>query len=204
MSDYECVWRLALFGNVDSKDNVKHNYLQDLKNCVKPDLTSVKKKILSSLASSSHPGAYEHSYSSIMKYVTFSLKKKQKKKILYNEKKLLIYKFFYFTDNFFLCWIYRLHIINEFEKAIEKILVNVDAVPSIFEEWEKRFQLVKASSGVEFLLSMRRATLDLAFLYQRETTNVENTVLMEEIGKIWIKSAKIARKWVEEVLHSLC
>lgn len=154
MSDYECVWRLALFGNVDSKENVKHNYLQDLKNCVKPDLTSVKKKILSSLASSSHPGAYEHSYSSIMK----------------------------------------LHIINEFEKAIEKILVNVDAVPSIFEEWEKRFQLVKASSGVEFLLSMRRATLDLAFLYQRETTNVENTVLMEEIGKIWIKSAKIARK----------
>lgn len=72
--------------------------------------------------------------------------------------------------------------------------MNVNIVPSIFEEWEKRFQLVKASSEVEFVLSMRRATLDLAFLYQRETMNVENSVLKEEIGKIWIKSAKIARK----------
>ena len=88
----------------------------------------------------------------------------------------------------------RLHILNEFEKATEKMLENVETVSSIFEEWDKRFHLVRASRGVEFVLSMRRATLDLALRYQQETRNSENSILKEEIGKIWLKSAKIARK----------
>lgn len=154
MVEQECLWRLAHFGELDETENLKHNFLEDLKNSVQPNLISVKKRILSLLAAASHPGAYEHSYSHIMK----------------------------------------LHILNEVEKATEKILENVENVPSIFEEWDKRFQLVKASTGVEFVLSMRRATLDLALRYQLENHNSENSVLKEEIGKIWLKSSKIARK----------
>ena len=154
MVDQECLWRLAHFGKLEETENVKLSFLEDLKKNIQPNLHSVKKRILSSLAAVSHPGAYEHSYAYIMK----------------------------------------LHILNEFEKTTEKILVNVENVPSIFDEWDKRFQLVKASRGVEFVLGMRRATLDLALRYQQEKFNTENSVLKEEIGKIWLKSSKIARK----------
>lgn len=93
-------------------------------------------------------------------------------------------------------FLYRLHILNEFDKAIATMLNNIEQLPMIFEEWEKRGQLVRASRGVEFVLSMRRATLDLALQLQREIENKENSVLKQEIGKIWLKSAKIARKFV--------
>lgn len=88
----------------------------------------------------------------------------------------------------------RLHILNEFDKAVATMLTDMGKLPMIFEEWEKRGQLVRASRGVEFVLSMRRATLDLALQLQREVENKENSVLKQEIGKIWLKSAKIARK----------
>lgn len=88
----------------------------------------------------------------------------------------------------------RLHILNEFDKAVSTMLTDIEKLPMIFEEWEKRCQLVRASRGVEFVLSMRRATLDLALQLQREIENKENSVLKQEIGKIWLKSAKIARK----------
>lgn len=76
------------------------------------------------------------------------------------------------------------------------MLNNAEGLPAILEEWEKRGQLLRASRGVEFVLSMRRATLDLAVQLQQETHNTENLMLKQEIGKIWLKSAKIARKYV--------
>ncbi|XP_046746064.1 serine/threonine-protein kinase ATR isoform X2 [Diprion similis] len=90
--------------------------------------------------------------------------------------------------------IMKLHILNEFEKAAAIMLVNPEQLPDIFDEWEMRGQLVRASRGVESVLSMRRATLDLAVQLQRQTTETENSILKQEIGKIWLKSAKIARK----------
>jgi len=38
--------------------------------------------------------------------------------------------------------------------------------------------------------------LDLAVQLQQKTHNTENSMLKQEIGKIWLKSAKIARKYV--------
>lgn len=83
---------------------------------------------------------------------------------------------------------------DEFEKVVDVIITDITQLPKILEEWEKRWQLVKASSEVEFVLSMRRATLDLAMQYQQEVNNVDDLTLKEEIGKMWLKSAKIARK----------
>ncbi|XP_014472413.1 PREDICTED: serine/threonine-protein kinase ATR-like isoform X2 [Dinoponera quadriceps] len=91
-------------------------------------------------------------------------------------------------------YIMKLHILNEFDKAVSMMLNNVEDLPVILEEWEKRGQLLRTSRGVEFVLSMRRATLDLAVQLQRKTLNTENSTLKQEIGKIWLKSAKIARK----------
>lgn len=91
-------------------------------------------------------------------------------------------------------YIMKLHILNEFDKAVSMMLNNVEGLPVILDEWEERGQLLKTSRGVEFVLSMRRATLDLAVQLQRKTHNTENTMLKQEIGKIWLKSAKIARK----------
>lgn len=76
------------------------------------------------------------------------------------------------------------------------MLNNAEDFPTILEEWDKRGQLLKTSRGVEFVLSMRRATLDLALQLQQKTHNIENSMLKQEIGKIWLKSAKIARKYV--------
>ncbi|KAG6794440.1 serine/threonine-protein kinase atr-like [Apis mellifera caucasica] len=156
MIEQEPFWRLAHFIRFDdtSQKNIKHILLEDLKKGIKPDLTSLKRNIVSLLEDASRPGAYQQSYSYIMK----------------------------------------LHILNEFDKAIATMLNNIEQLPMIFEEWEKRGQLVRASRGVEFVLSMRRATLDLALQLQREIENKENSVLKQEIGKIWLKSAKIARK----------
>ncbi|XP_066597912.1 serine/threonine-protein kinase atr-like [Prorops nasuta] len=156
MNEHEPFWRLAHFTslNDDSQKNIKRALLDDLKNGIKPDVLTVKKNLISLLAHASRPGAYQQSYSSIMK----------------------------------------LHVLNEFDKAVSLMLQNVNNLPKIFNEWEKRGQLVRASRGVEFVLSMRRATLDLGVHLQQSTNQIENSVLKEEIGKIWLKSAKIARK----------
>ncbi|XP_012230547.1 serine/threonine-protein kinase ATR [Linepithema humile] len=90
--------------------------------------------------------------------------------------------------------IMKLHILNEFDKAVSMMLNNAESLPTILEEWEERGQLLRASRGVEFVLSMRRATLDLAVQLEQKTHNTENSMLKQEIGKIWLKSAKIARK----------
>lgn len=97
----------------------------------------------------------------------------------------------YFCTIFF-----RLHILNEFDKAASLMLNNIDGFPLLLEEWDKRGQLLRTSRGVEFVLSMRRAALDLAVQLQQNTRNTENSMLRQEIGKIWLKSAKIARKYV--------
>nr|XP_031832738.1 serine/threonine-protein kinase atr-like [Nomia melanderi] len=91
-------------------------------------------------------------------------------------------------------YIMKLHILNEFDKAVSTMLTDIQQLPMIFEEWEKRGQLVRSSRGVEFVLSMRRATLDLAVQLEKQINNTENSMLKQEIGKIWLKSAKIARK----------
>ncbi|XP_003702936.2 serine/threonine-protein kinase ATR isoform X1 [Megachile rotundata] len=156
MIEHEPFWRLAHFTRLDdtSQKNIKHILLEDLKKGIKPDLLSLKKNLVALLEDASRPGAYQQSYSYIMK----------------------------------------LHILNEFDKAVSTMLIDVKKLPMIFEEWEKRGQLVRASRGVEFVLSMRRATLDLAVQLQQEIDNKENDVLKHEIGKTWLKSAKIARK----------
>ncbi|XP_076757525.1 serine/threonine-protein kinase ATR [Xylocopa sonorina] len=156
MIEHEPFWRLAHFTRLDdtSQKNIKHVLLEDLMKGVKPDLSSLKKNLVSLLEDASRPGAYQQSYTYIMK----------------------------------------LHILNEFDKAVATMLTDIGQLPMIFEEWEKRGQLVRASRGVEFVLSMRRATLDLALQLQKEVENRENSLLKEEIGKIWLKSAKIARK----------
>ncbi|XP_025264576.1 serine/threonine-protein kinase ATR [Camponotus floridanus] len=91
-------------------------------------------------------------------------------------------------------YIMKLHILNEFDKAVSMMLNNAEGLPTILEEWDKRGQLLRASRGLEFVLSMRRATLDLAVQLQKKIHNTENSMLKQEIGKIWLKSAKIARK----------
>ncbi|XP_018056134.1 PREDICTED: serine/threonine-protein kinase ATR [Atta colombica] len=156
ITERELFWKLAHFSRFDesSQKNIKHVLLDDLIKGTKPDLLSLKKNLVSLLEDASRPGAYQQSYSYIMK----------------------------------------LHILNEFDKATSMMLNNAEDLPSILEEWEKRGQLLRASRGVEFVLSMRRATLDLAVQLQRKTQNTENLMLKQEIGKIWLKSAKIARK----------
>ncbi|KMQ96860.1 serine threonine-protein kinase atr-like protein [Lasius niger] len=91
-------------------------------------------------------------------------------------------------------YIMKLHILNEFDKAVSMMLNNAERLPAMLEEWEKRGQLLRASRGLEFVLSMRRATLDLAVQLQQKIHNTENSMLKQEIGRIWLKSAKIARK----------
>ncbi|XP_025986385.1 serine/threonine-protein kinase ATR [Solenopsis invicta] len=156
ITERELFWRLAHFSRFDesSQKNIKDVLLDDLVKGIKPDLLSLKKNLVSLLEDASRPGAYQQSYSYIMK----------------------------------------LHILNEFDKATLLMLNNAESFPAMLEEWEKRGQLLKASRGVEFVLSMRRATLDLAVQLQRKTQNTENLMLKQEIGKIWLKSAKIARK----------
>ncbi|XP_046813707.1 serine/threonine-protein kinase ATR isoform X1 [Vespa crabro] len=90
--------------------------------------------------------------------------------------------------------IMKLHVLNEFDKAASLMMTDVKQVPLILEEWDKRGQLIRTSRGIEFVLGMRRATLDLAVKLQAKTSGTENLELKREIGKIWLKSAKIARK----------
>lgn len=71
---------------------------------------------------------------------------------------------------------------------------NVENMPQIFEEWEKRGQLVRAFRGQEFLLKMRRTILDLALKLYDEKKDTVGTVLKDQIGEFWLKSARIARK----------
>lgn len=75
------------------------------------------------------------------------------------------------------------------------MLEDLENLPKIFEEWEKRDKLINASRGAEFVLSFRRAILDLAVQLQ-SNTNAEINIITGEIGKLWLKSAKIARKYV--------
>ncbi|XP_014204493.1 serine/threonine-protein kinase ATR [Copidosoma floridanum] len=153
--DTEPFWQLAHFGKIEShsRNDIKINLLENLKNHVKPDFFAIKKRLVSLLTTSSRPGAYEQSYSYIMK----------------------------------------LHIVNEFEKACCRMLDDLHNLPKIVEEWEKRDKLINASRGAEFILGMRRAILDLAVQLQSNTDG-NKTVITGEIGKLWLKSAKIARK----------
>ncbi|KAF7998404.1 hypothetical protein HCN44_009802 [Aphidius gifuensis] len=88
--------------------------------------------------------------------------------------------------------IMKLHVLNEFEKATALMINNINNLPQIFKEWEERDQLIRTSKNVEFVLSMRRATL--GFAVKLATLDEQKILLNKEIGKIWLKSAKIARK----------
>ncbi|XP_011304533.1 serine/threonine-protein kinase atr-like [Fopius arisanus] len=92
-------------------------------------------------------------------------------------------------------YIMKLHTLNEFEKSTDLMLRNIESLPVIFNEWEQREQLIKASRGVESVLGMRRAILDLfVHLIKSRDPSSDVSLLKQEIGKIWLKSAKIARK----------
>ena len=69
INESESFWKLANYGMLDdlSNRNLKSNLLNDLKNGIKPDLLPVKKKLISLLRSPSHAGAYQESYSTILK-----------------------------------------------------------------------------------------------------------------------------------------
>lgn len=56
-----------MMDDLESK-SIKNKILSDLKNGITPDLLSVKKNLVSMLRSPSHPGAYQESYTAIMKY----------------------------------------------------------------------------------------------------------------------------------------
>ncbi|XP_008550901.1 serine/threonine-protein kinase atr [Microplitis demolitor] len=188
--DSEPFWRLAHFVHLNSNDDnvtnkrsneldsnddektyVKRTLMMDLSKGKQPNLSALKRRLISMIGfASSHQDAYQQSYSHIMK----------------------------------------LHVINEFEKAMQLMIKDIDALPNIFDEWEKRSSLVRASRGVEFVMGMRRAALDLALTLSNTNNkpstavssdnklmsrlNERNKSLKEEIGKIWLKSAKIARK----------
>ncbi|XP_034947758.1 serine/threonine-protein kinase ATR-like [Chelonus insularis] len=168
LSEHEPFWQLAHFVNLDSKPTIKKLLADDLKRGIQPDLDDLKQKLVSTIGfAASHPDAYQQSYSQILK----------------------------------------LHILNEFEKATEMLIKNKDNLINIFDEWEKRGRLVRASRGVEFVLGMRRGTLGLILQVETDKflTDQNNKLsnhlksswyshLKEEVGKIWLKSAKIARK----------
>lgn len=86
--------------------------------------------------------------------------------------------------------IMKFHVLNEFEKATG-LMINGMKIPEILKEWRERDQLIRTSRNVGFVLSMRRATLDLAV---KLAPDYKKDLINEEIGKIWLKSAKIARK----------
>lgn len=88
----------------------------------------------------------------------------------------------------------RLHVLNEFEKAADLVLKDVNKFETIFDEWEKRGQLLTTSRGQEFVLNMRRAFLNFARKLGDKRGERESASLKCEIGKLWLKSAKIARK----------
>lgn len=69
MIEHEPFWRLAHFTRLDDtpQKNIKHVLLEDLKKGIKPDLLSLKKNLVSLLEDASRPGAYQQSYSYIMK-----------------------------------------------------------------------------------------------------------------------------------------
>ena len=73
------------------------------------------------------------------------------------------------------------------------MLEDMQNLPKIFEEWKKRDKLINASRGAEFILGMRRAILDLA-VQLKTNTDTGKSIITEEIGNLWLKSAKIARK----------
>ncbi|XP_044590601.1 serine/threonine-protein kinase atr-like [Cotesia glomerata] len=188
LTDSEPFWRLAHFVylNDDSDNNtinrrnndldcsddgkayINRTLMVDLRQAKQPNLSALKQRLISMIGfASSHQDAYQQSYSHIMK----------------------------------------LHVINEFEKATQLMIKDINSLPTIFDEWEKRSSLVRASRGVEFVMGMRRAALNLALTLNSNEESAPNhskltkrlnestkSTLKEEIGKIWLKSAKIARK----------
>lgn len=73
------------------------------------------------------------------------------------------------------------------------MLEDFENLPAIFQEWEKRDKLINASRGASFVLGMRRAILDIA-VQLKSNQNSSNPIITEQIGQLWLKSAKIARK----------
>ncbi|XP_012274502.1 serine/threonine-protein kinase ATR [Orussus abietinus] len=158
--DDEPLWRLADFNQLDDsmKASVERSLLDELKRGARPDLLAARRRLHSLLGTTSQPGAYQQSYSCVMK----------------------------------------LHVLNEFDKSVHKMTSDSGNLPgslaAVIEEWEKRGRLVRASRGAESVLGMRRAALDLVVRHREEAGLPKNPVLEEEIGKIWLQSAKMARK----------
>ncbi|KAK0088729.1 hypothetical protein PV325_010836 [Microctonus aethiopoides] len=173
--EHEPFWRLAHFVHLDVNDNtnvnttIKRSIIDNLTNKISPDIQGIKKKLVSFVGAATHQVyAYQQNYPYIM----------------------------------------RLHAINEFEKAIKLILKDIYTLPELLNEWEQRGQLVRGSRGVELVLGMRRAALDLGVQIEKNKINNNQDinmmeaseqqpffrVLQQEIGKIWLRSARIARK----------
>ena len=100
---------------------------------------------------------------------------------------------------------YRLHILNEVERAEETVQALLKEVSNeqhcmslaeqLMEEWEVRLKNVEQFSRTkEPILSMRRTVLVLAESLIEEKLPTVAKYLDKEVGKCWLQSAVTARK----------
>jgi len=100
---------------------------------------------------------------------------------------------------------YRLHILNEVERAEETVQAMLKGVSNeqhcmslaerLMEEWETRLKNVEQFSRTkEPILLMRRTLLVLAKSLIEEKLPAVAKYLDKEVGKCWLQSAVTARK----------
>jgi hypothetical protein len=100
---------------------------------------------------------------------------------------------------------YRLHILNEIERAEEAVQAMLKVVSNeqhcmslaeqLMEEWETRLENIEQFSRTkEPILSMRRTVLVLAKSLIEEKLAEVAKYLDKEVGKCWLQSAITARK----------
>ena len=100
---------------------------------------------------------------------------------------------------------YRLHILNEVERAEEVVQAMLKGASNeqhcmslaeqLMEEWEARLKNVEQFSRTkEPILSMRRTVLVLAKSLIEEKLPAVAKYLDKEVGKCWLQSAVTARK----------
>lgn len=105
--------------------------------------------------------------------------------------------------------IINLHLITEFEKAsnaVEEIKMKNSAqdanstVKNLIDDWNKRLEFIQKNVSIEEpIFSFRRIVLNeartkLQKIFNREQMEPLLNTINDEIGKLWIKSTKLARK----------
>ncbi|GAB0096643.1 Serine/threonine-protein kinase ATR [Sergentomyia squamirostris] len=102
----------------------------------------------------------------------------------------------------------KLHMVTEIEKAsdlMQKITASVSheeakvILDTFFSDWEQRLKLIQPSTKiVEPILRLRRTLLQesrkIISVRNPRTGDMVNTMLKRELGKLWLKSAELARE----------